>query len=82
MRRSRPLRYAALVGFGGVILKIGLFDLSEAELPLRILVTGVLGLVLLAAAYGYARRSSARDAEAAREDEDPLDPGHTGLPAG
>ncbi|MGE0190535.1 MAG: DUF2339 domain-containing protein [Planctomycetota bacterium] len=50
------LRYVALATFGAVILKVGFYDLRATSLPLRVLVTGVLGIVLLVAAYGYARR--------------------------
>lgn len=50
------LRYLALGTFGVVILKVGFYDLRATSLPLRVLVTGVLGVVLLVAAYGYARR--------------------------
>ena len=63
LRSDARLRYAALVGFGVVICKVGFFDLQAASLPLRILVTGLLGLVLLAAAFAYARRQA--DAPAA-----------------
>lgn len=55
-RKDTRLRYAALALFGGVVVKVGLHDLATADRPLRILVTGVLGLVLLAAAFAYARR--------------------------
>ena len=54
--RKPQVRYAALAGFGFVVLKVGLYDLGGTELPLRILVTGVLGVVLLVAAFAYARR--------------------------
>ncbi len=56
VRHDRRLRYAALGAFGVVVLKIGIHDLGDAAIPLRILVTGVLGLVLLAAAFAYARK--------------------------
>ncbi|MDJ0522972.1 MAG: DUF2339 domain-containing protein [Planctomycetota bacterium] len=55
-RQDTRFRYSALVLFGGVVLKVGLHDLATADRPLRILVTGVLGLVLLAAAFAYARK--------------------------
>jgi len=58
-RKDAPLRYAALVGFGGVIVKVGFHDLAYASLHLRIFVTGILGLVLLGAAFVYARRQDA-----------------------
>lgn len=50
------LRYAALGLFGCVVVKIGLYDLHGTPLPLRILVSGVLGLVLLGAAFAYAKQ--------------------------
>lgn len=56
------LRYAALTVLGCVALKVGLYDLAASELPLRVLVTGVLGLVLLGSAYAYARRRRAVEA--------------------
>ena len=55
MRGDRRLRYPALAAFGLVVLKVGLYDLGGTPIPLRILVTGVLGLVLLGAAFAYAR---------------------------
>lgn len=58
LRQAHQLRYLALGMFGVVILKVGFYDLRATDLPLRVLVTGVLGLVLLAAAYAYARRRS------------------------
>ena len=54
--RLPVLRYLALGTFGAVILKVGFYDLRTTPLPLRVLVTGVLGVVLIVAAYGYARR--------------------------
>jgi hypothetical protein len=56
LRADRRLRVCALVVFGGVVLKVGLHDLGTASTPLRIFVSGILGLVLLAAAFAYARR--------------------------
>lgn len=56
-QRMPLLRYVALGTFGLVVAKIGIYDLRTVELPLRILVTGVLGLVLLGAAYAYAQRT-------------------------
>ena len=55
-RADKRLRYPALGLFGVVVLKVGLHDLAQASTGLRIFVTGILGLVLLAAAFGYARR--------------------------
>lgn len=54
-RDLRGLRLLAIGMFFAIVAKIGLFDLALSKLPLRILVTGVLGLVLLAASYAYAR---------------------------
>src|SRR5262249_4981309 len=55
-RRRRPaLRYAGLGGFAIVVVKVGVWDLAALALPLRVLVTGVLGVVLLLAAWAYAR---------------------------
>ena len=54
--RNAALRWLALAGFGVVIVKVGLHDLAFLETPFRILVTGCLGVVLLVAAYAYARR--------------------------
>jgi hypothetical protein len=59
----RPLRVAALLVFGAVVVKVGLHDLRASDLPLRVLVTGVLGLVLLGSAYAYARRRRALPAK-------------------
>jgi hypothetical protein len=59
----RPLRVAALVVLGIVVAKVGLYDLAASELPLRVLVTGVLGLVLLGSAYAYARTKRATTPE-------------------
>jgi len=57
-RRHLPaLRWSALLAFGALVVKIGAHDLRELETPLRVLGSGVLGLVLLAAAWGYARAS-------------------------
>lgn len=53
---QQPLRVAALTGFGIVVAKVGLHDLAASSLPLRVLVSAVLGVVLLASAYGYTRR--------------------------
>ncbi len=59
-RRDPLLRWLALGGFGIVVLKVALVDLVSVSTPVRVLVTGCLGAILLAAAYAYARR--ARDA--------------------
>jgi hypothetical protein len=56
-RRLPALRWSALLAFGALVVKIGAHDLRELETPLRVLGSGVLGLVLLAAAWGYARAS-------------------------
>jgi len=71
-RRDKRLRYPALGLFGLVVLKVGLHDLATAELTLRIFVTGILGLVLLGAAFAYARRTGP-DGDDRREG--PLAPG-------
>ncbi len=55
-RRSREVRWLALAGFACTVGKVGLHDLASVETPWRILVTGCLGVVLLGAAYAYARR--------------------------
>jgi hypothetical protein len=57
--RLAPLRYTALVVLGVVVAKVGLYDLAASRLPLRVLVTGVLGLVLLSGAYAYTKRRRA-----------------------
>src|SRR5439155_1485466 len=57
-RRAPSLRYLALVGFGAVVVKVGAFDLASIGTPLRILITACLGVVLLVAAYAYARRGA------------------------
>jgi hypothetical protein len=62
VRADPRLRYAALAAFVAVILKVGVHDLSTAPLPLRILATGILGLVLLTAAWAYARGRAAERA--------------------
>lgn len=53
--RLAPLRVAALAGLAFVVGKVGLHDLAASSLPVRVLVSAVLGLVLLGSAYGYAR---------------------------
>jgi hypothetical protein len=64
-RRRRPaLRYAGLGGFAIVVVKVGLWDLAALALPLRVLVTGVLGVVLLLGAWAYARNRRAPPAVA------------------
>ncbi|MFO0931590.1 MAG: DUF2339 domain-containing protein [Planctomycetota bacterium] len=67
-RRDRVLRWLALAGYGAVVVKVGLFDLASVETPVRVLVTGCLGAILLAAAGAYARRM--RDAGPPRGDDD------------
>lgn len=57
LRQDKRLRYPALGLFGLVVLKVGLHDLATAATALRIFVTGILGLVLLGAAFAYARRT-------------------------
>lgn len=60
-RRQAALRWVALAAFAVVVVKILAHDLSEVDTPVRVLATGVLGGVLLLAAWAYARyqRSSA-----------------------
>lgn len=58
VRRQRWLRWPGLGGFSLVVLKVGLLDLRAVNTPLRVLVTGVLGLVLLLGAWAYARNQS------------------------
>jgi hypothetical protein len=53
---ARHLRMLALLAFAGVVAKVGLHDLAAFETPYRILITACLGVVLLLAAYAYARR--------------------------
>lgn len=57
--KAAHLRWLALSGFGAVVLKVGFHDLASVDTPFRVLVTGALGLVLLLAAYAYARRTRA-----------------------
>jgi hypothetical protein len=45
-----------------VVGKVGLVDLASVDTPFRVLVTGCLGVVLLLAAYAYARTARARPA--------------------
>ncbi|MEM7206157.1 MAG: DUF2339 domain-containing protein [Planctomycetota bacterium] len=59
--QNAALRWAALVAFGGIALKVAVHDLSQVDTPIRVLVSGVLGGVLLLVAWGYAR--SQRPAE-------------------
>ncbi len=68
VRGDTRLRYPALGLFGLVVLKVGLHDLAEAATALRIFVTGILGLVLLAAAYAYARKTPPEDPPASGVD--------------
>jgi hypothetical protein len=55
VRKVAVLRWVGLVGFALVVLKVAVYDLSELATPLRVLVTGVLGLVLLAGSWAYAK---------------------------
>jgi hypothetical protein len=54
-KRMLAVRWTALIMFGAVALKVAIYDLSLAKTPVRVLVTGVLGGVLLLVAWGYAR---------------------------
>jgi hypothetical protein len=56
VRRAADLRWLALAGFGAVVAKVGLHDLAGASAAVRVLASGVLGLLLLGSAYAYARR--------------------------
>ncbi|MFT7535807.1 MAG: hypothetical protein ACI85K_001760 [Hyphomicrobiaceae bacterium] len=56
LRQMLELRWIALALFAGVAIKVAGYDLSQAKTPVRVLVTGVLGGVLLVVAWGYARR--------------------------
>jgi uncharacterized membrane protein len=55
VKRQPLLRWPGLCGFGIVVVKVSLFDLRAVDTPLRVLVTGVLGVVLLLGAWLYAR---------------------------
>jgi hypothetical protein len=67
LRNVRGLRLAALLLFAGVIAKVGLYDLAAARLELRVLVTLVLGLTLLASAFAYVRTARREGDDAGRE---------------
>lgn len=54
-KRMVTVRWTALIMFGAVAVKVAVYDLSLAKTPVRVLVTGVLGGVLLLVAWGYAR---------------------------
>lgn len=58
-KQMLALRWVALLLFGGVAVKVAAYDLSRAQTPVRVLVTGILGAVLLVVAWGYARRKRA-----------------------
>ena len=55
-RRAADLRWLALLGFGVLVFKVSLHDLANVSTPLRILISGGFGVILLLAAYSYARR--------------------------
>ncbi len=55
VRKQSWLRWPGLCGFGIVVVKVTLFDLSGLSTPLRVLAAGILGVVLLVSAYAYAR---------------------------
>ena len=57
-RDLRTARLSALAMFLAVTVKVGLYDLSYVPTPLRVLVTGALGTVLLVAAWSYSRRKA------------------------
>jgi uncharacterized membrane protein len=54
--RAVEMRWLALLGFGAIMAKIGLYDVAQLAAPYRIGITGALGCVLLLSAWGYARR--------------------------
>lgn len=54
-KQNAAMRWVGLCGFLLVVLKVALLDLAALDTPLRVLVTGVLGVVLLVGAWGYAR---------------------------
>ncbi|HEX5051658.1 MAG TPA: DUF2339 domain-containing protein [Planctomycetota bacterium] len=56
LKQRSDLRWAGLIGFGIVVVKLGLHDLRMLETPLRVLATGVLGLAMLLGAFAYGRR--------------------------
>jgi hypothetical protein len=56
-RRLPALRWTALLAFVAMVVKIGVHDLRELDTPARVLAAGVLGGVLLLAAWAYAKRS-------------------------
>jgi uncharacterized membrane protein len=54
-RGEAALRWVALAGFGIVAAKVLVHDLQEVGTELRVLASGVVGVVLLLGAWGYAR---------------------------
>lgn len=54
--QKTPLRWVGLAGFVAIVVKVTCFDLATLDTPLRMLASGALGAVLLAAAWAYARR--------------------------
>ncbi len=57
-RNLQTARLSALAMFLAITVKVGLYDLSNVPTPSRVLVTGVLGTVLLVAAWSYSRRKA------------------------
>lgn len=55
VRRAADLRWCALAGFGLVVVKVAIHDLASVSTPIRILISGGFGVILLVAAYAYAR---------------------------
>jgi hypothetical protein len=49
------LRWPGLCGFFLVVAKVAVWDMREVDTPLRVLVAGALGLVLLLGSWAYAR---------------------------
>ncbi|MCR9245837.1 MAG: DUF2339 domain-containing protein [bacterium] len=55
VRRISAVRRAGLAGLLLVAAKVALHDLAALDTTLRVLVTGILGVVLILGAWGYAR---------------------------
>jgi hypothetical protein len=56
LRQRADLRWSGLLGFLVVVGKVGVHDLSALDTPLRVLATGVLGLVMLGGAFAYGKK--------------------------
>jgi len=55
-RKLAAVRWTALALFGIAAVKVVTWDMRDTDTPMRVLATGVLGGVLLLAAWAYARR--------------------------